>query len=195
MVDIPVGSHVMVRLDRRAGKLAPIYEGPYTVVRRNQGGSYELKDEQNQLLHRNYTPSELKIVNIDESSIENEYFEIEDIRDHRGPPGNREYLVKWLSYGERENTWQKADDFSDPTIIDKYWKKFDELKRREEVRTTKNKKSDSTEPKNKNKTPSLPPLSNEKSDATMTKVPNKKRELPATSSREERLLKRRALNK
>jgi hypothetical protein len=193
MVDIPVGSHVMVKLDRRAGKLAPIYEGPYTVVRRNQGGSYELKDEQNELLHRNYVPSELKIVNIDESSIEEEYFEIEDIRDHRGPPGDREYLVKWLSYGERENTWQKASDFSDPTIIDKYWKKHDELKRREEVRIAENKKADSTA--SVKKTPSLPTLSNEKSDATIMKVPNRKRELPATLSREERLLKRRAARK
>jgi hypothetical protein len=101
--------------------------------------------------------------------------------------------VKWLSYGERENTWQKASDFSDPTIIDKYWKKHDELKRREEVRIAENKKADSTA--SVKKTPSLPTLSNEKSDATIMKVPNRKRELPATLSREERLLKRRAARK
>ncbi|KAG0744648.1 hypothetical protein G6F29_013345 [Rhizopus arrhizus] len=63
----------MSRLNSRNGKLAPLYEGPYTVVRKNKGGSYELKDEQNELMHRNYTPSELKIVHIDESNIEDEY--------------------------------------------------------------------------------------------------------------------------
>ncbi|KAG1391448.1 hypothetical protein G6F60_012563 [Rhizopus arrhizus] len=115
-------------LNSRSGKLAPLYEGPYTVVRKNKGGSYELKDEQNELMHRNYTPSELKIVHIDESNIEDEYYELEDIRDHRGPSGNREYLVKWAGYGERASTWQKAGDFTDPTIIQKYWDKQDELK-------------------------------------------------------------------
>ncbi|EIE87751.1 hypothetical protein RO3G_12462 [Rhizopus delemar RA 99-880] len=107
---------------------------PYTVVRKNRGGSYELKDEQNELLHRNYTPSELKVVNMDESNIENEYYEVEEIRDHRGPIGHREFLVKWAGYGERANTWQKASDFTDPTIIEKYWDKQDELKKLEHER-------------------------------------------------------------
>jgi len=134
LIDIPIGSHVMVRLKSRANKLAPLYEGPYTVVRKNRGGSYELKDEQNELLHRNYTPSELKIINIDESRIEDEYFEVEGIRDHRGPSGRREYLVKWAGYGERANTWQEASDFTDPTIIQKYWDKHEELKKLEHER-------------------------------------------------------------
>jgi hypothetical protein len=55
----------MVRLKHRSSKLAPLYKGPYAVVSKNKGGSYELKDEQNELLHRNYTPSELKVVNMD----------------------------------------------------------------------------------------------------------------------------------
>ncbi|KAG1141046.1 hypothetical protein G6F37_008149 [Rhizopus arrhizus] len=65
MINIPVSSHVMVRLENRTSKLALLYKGPYTVIRKNRGGSYELKDEQNELLHRNYTPSELKVVNMD----------------------------------------------------------------------------------------------------------------------------------
>ncbi|OAD80278.1 hypothetical protein PHYBLDRAFT_9972, partial [Phycomyces blakesleeanus NRRL 1555(-)] len=50
-------------------------------------------------------------------------YEVEDIRDHRGTAGQREYLVKWAGYGERTNTWQKAEDFTDSTIVQKYWKK------------------------------------------------------------------------
>lgn len=129
LIDIPVGTHVMVRLQHRPSKLAPLYDGPYTVVRKNKGGSYELKDEQNELLHRNYVPSELKVVNLDESQIDETYYTVENIREHRGKPGNWEFLVKWAGYGERENTWQKAKDFSDQTIIDKYWDKVSREKK------------------------------------------------------------------
>ena len=41
-VDYPEGSHVIVRIPIRTSKLAPAYEGPYTVLRRTQGGSYIL---------------------------------------------------------------------------------------------------------------------------------------------------------
>ena len=135
ITDIPENTSVMVKLPSRTSKLAPIYEGPFTVIRRTQGGSYILRDDHTQeLLHRNYVPSELKIVSIDESAIEDEYYEVEDIRDHRGNEGNREYLVKWVGYGERSNTWQTADDFSDPTYINKYWNKQQELRRLEQSR-------------------------------------------------------------
>ena len=132
LVDIPVGSHVMVKVRQRPSKLSPIYDGPYTVIRRNQGGSYELKDEMNEILHRNYVPSELKVVNVDEKSIEDEYFEIEAIRDHRGKASNREYLIKWKGYGERMCSWITADDVSDPHILQKYWKKHVQLQKQEE---------------------------------------------------------------
>lgn len=134
LVDIPVGSHVMVKVRQRPSKLSPIYDGPYTVIRRNQGGSYELKDEMNEILHRNYVPSELKVVNVDEKSIEDEYFEIEAIRDHRGKAANREYLIKWKGYGERMCSWITADDVSDPHILQKYWKKHVQLQKQEEDR-------------------------------------------------------------
>ena len=147
-MDIPEDTSVMVKLPSRTSKLAPIYEGPFTVVRRTQGGSYILRDDHTQeLLHRNYVPSELKIVSVDESAIGDEYYEVEEIRDHRGKEGKREYLVKWVGYGERSNTWQTADDFSDPTIINKYWNKHNELRRleqnrnKERVETSHNKKN------------------------------------------------------
>ncbi|KAG1060856.1 hypothetical protein G6F42_027845 [Rhizopus arrhizus] len=61
-------------------KLSPLYAGgPYIVVRRTQAGNYILKDETNKLLHRDYTPSESKLVNIDETALENEIFEVEKI--------------------------------------------------------------------------------------------------------------------
>ncbi|RCI04426.1 hypothetical protein CU098_004721 [Rhizopus stolonifer] len=49
MVDINEGTPVMMKLPNRPHKLAPIYEGPFVVVRRTQGGTYVLKDETNGL--------------------------------------------------------------------------------------------------------------------------------------------------
>ncbi|KAG1450460.1 hypothetical protein G6F55_009674 [Rhizopus delemar] len=130
LIEIENGTHVMVKLPHRPNKLAPLYEGPYTVVRRTKGGSYVLKDEQNELLHRDYTPSELKVISIDESIIEDEYYTVEEIRDHRGSSGSREYLVKWAGYGDRANTWEPANNFSDPTFINQYWDKRKQLEGR-----------------------------------------------------------------
>ena len=81
----------MIKLSYRSNKLAPIYEGPFTVVRKTQGGTYVLKDGTNELLHQEYDPSEFKIVSIDEKAIEDEIYEVEAIRDHRGDIGHREY--------------------------------------------------------------------------------------------------------
>ena len=57
LIDIPNDTTVMVKLPNRATKLSPLYEGPFTVVRKTMGGTYVLKDEMNELLHRDYVPS------------------------------------------------------------------------------------------------------------------------------------------
>jgi hypothetical protein len=63
----------------RAHKLAPIYQGPYIVVRKTEAGNYVLKDEKGELLHRDYVPSELKVVSIDETIFEDEVYVIDTI--------------------------------------------------------------------------------------------------------------------
>jgi hypothetical protein len=196
LVDIPVGTHVMIRLQNRSSKLAPIYEGPYTVVRRNTGGSYELKDEQNELLSRNYVPSELKVVTLDESSIEEEYYEVEGIRDHRGEEGHREYLIKWKGYSEKENTWQKASDFTDPTIIQRYWNKQRELRRLEQTRVEQSIQNSEPNRRKKVGTSKIPKCNgNEMSNVAIEMSKNKRANIAATTSREERILNRRSNKK
>jgi IS30 family transposase len=145
IVDYQVGDWVMVRLPERAGKLEAAYEGPFQVVQKKKS-TYVLKDEQNELLHRDYVPSELKLISIDETAIEDEVYEVDEIRDHRGPPMTREYLVKWKGYGERENTWEPASSFNNPLTIKKYWTKLREYqdlenKRKEELLNKSNTKS------------------------------------------------------
>jgi hypothetical protein len=144
--ELAFDSPVMVRLEEgRSSKLAPLYAGPYFVVKRTQAGNYILKDETNSLLHREYTPSELKPVNIDETAIEDEIFEVEDIRDHRyRGDGEVEYLVKWADYSERENEYITADLFSSPLPIKKYWDKIKinkELQNQKQTPSTLNKRS------------------------------------------------------
>lgn len=134
LIDIPLGTTVMVRLPSRASKLSPLYEGPFTVVTKTKAGTYVLKDEMNEMLHRDYVPSELKIVTIDESAIEDKLYEVKEIRMHRGPVNNREYLVNWVGYGERENSWLNAEAFSDPETIRKYWVKVNEKKQSERLK-------------------------------------------------------------
>ena len=44
LVSFPVGSFVMAKDPIRAGKLSPIFEGPYRIAKRNRGGAYQLLD-------------------------------------------------------------------------------------------------------------------------------------------------------
>ena len=176
LVNIPEGSFVMVRLPQRSNKLAAIYDGPYTVVRKTQGGSYILKTpETNELLPRNYTPSELKLVQIEEEAIE-DFYEVEKILDHRGSEGNREFLVKWSNYSDDHNSWVKASDFSSSEMIQDYWDKYDK--------------------KNKN-SPTPKTRSAKKRNNRSTKSTSNKRKLTSIqqSDKPERSVKRRSTRK
>ncbi|GJJ71808.1 hypothetical protein EMPS_04165 [Entomortierella parvispora] len=74
--EFPDGAKVMTLDPIRGNKLTPRYEGPYTVVRRTTGGSYELRDGTGESLSRNYAPSQLKLVLEDLNTLP--IFEIED---------------------------------------------------------------------------------------------------------------------
>ncbi|KAG1119078.1 hypothetical protein G6F42_013051 [Rhizopus arrhizus] len=155
--NIPVDTPVMIRLAAgRANKLAPLYSGPYVVVRKTQAGNYILKDDTNELLHREYTPSELKVVSLDETALEEKVYEVEEIRDHRVlSDGTTEYLTKWVGYGERENDWLTPDLFNSPVPIANYWKKIKELRQREksrnEINNTSLQDATNTSPSNTHK--------------------------------------------
>ena len=58
----PDGSYVMVMDVTKRSKLDPMFKGPFKVIRRTQGGSYILQDNDGKLLPRNYAPFALKLI-------------------------------------------------------------------------------------------------------------------------------------
>ena len=109
-------------------KFAPHYEGPYTVVRKNTGGAYILKDGTGTLLTRRYAPSQLKLA-LD--SLTEPSYEVEKILDARftsekeGVPAHYEYLVKWKDYESEFNTWEPEKNFIERRCIREFWKDRD----------------------------------------------------------------------
>ncbi|PHZ07668.1 uncharacterized protein RHIMIDRAFT_249137 [Rhizopus microsporus ATCC 52813] len=68
LVDYAPGSHVMARIPTKNGQLAPVYEGPYTVVRKNAGNVLISKEE---------------VVELDDEGNEVKSYEIEAVINHR----------------------------------------------------------------------------------------------------------------
>jgi hypothetical protein len=130
MADFPTGSHVMVRLQIKSGQLAPAYTGPYTVIRKNQGNSYILRDHTGELMPRNYTSSELKLISqdevieLDDEGNEIKHFELEAILNHRGEPTKREYLVRFKNQNRDSDEWIAHDQFNATDMLRDYWKKL-----------------------------------------------------------------------
>jgi hypothetical protein len=124
--DIPEGSTVRIKINKGfRAKMDPIYEGPFTVVRKNNQGSYTLKDSTGELLPRSYVPTQLKHVPNSVDKEEN-CFEIETILNHRldNVSNKYEYLIKWKNYDESENTWEPSHHIHSDNVIKEYWSKI-----------------------------------------------------------------------
>ena len=57
------------------------------------------------------------------SDIESEpHYEVSAILDHRGSGQNREYLVSWEGYSEKDNSWIPISNFDTLDLVDEYHK-------------------------------------------------------------------------
>ena len=117
---IPAGSTVMLIDPLRKNKFEPKYIGPYTVVRRNRGGAYEIKDATNVILDRRIPSDQLKLVTRRSKRQDDNIYVVEKILSHRGTPGHMEYLVKWKHFTDEHNTWEPSASFLDNEIIRSY---------------------------------------------------------------------------
>lgn len=117
---IPAGSTVMLIDPLRKNKFEPKYIGPYTVVRRNRGGAYEIKDATNVILDGRIPSDQLKLVTRRSKRQDDNIYVVEKILSHRGTPGHMEYLVKWKHFTDEHNTWEPSVSFLDNEIIRSY---------------------------------------------------------------------------
>ncbi|KAG1003675.1 hypothetical protein G6F25_010687 [Rhizopus arrhizus] len=99
--EIPSGSQVMIKNINRTTKTDPLYIGNYTIVRKNQGGSYILVD----------------VISEERSEV----YDVEAVIDHKGTPSNWLYLVRWKGYDAKDDTWEPEKHFHDNRPILKYW--------------------------------------------------------------------------
>jgi hypothetical protein len=133
IVDYPKGAQVMTVPSIRANKAEARYEGPFTVVRRTAGGTYQLLDADGQLLARNYAPSQLKLIALPpgdtgvpgsfaskQTSADRTYV-VEKIMDDRKQGGQRQYLVRWAGFSEQHDSWEPDTNFHDVQVIQDYW--------------------------------------------------------------------------
>lgn len=116
----PQGSHVMVLDPVRSSKSEPFYLGPFRVLRRNQGGAYQLLDSDNSLFPRNVAPSQMKLTRVNPVDDEASYV-VDKVLNHKGSPSKRSYLVKWKHFDDSFNSWIPATNFDDLAIVEKYW--------------------------------------------------------------------------
>jgi RNase H-like domain found in reverse transcriptase/Integrase core domain/Integrase zinc binding domain len=120
--ELKPGTRVYTLDKTRESKWNPKYEGPFTVVKRNQGGAYELKDATDKILKRKFPVDQLKIIPDDAVLEENEdlHYDIEKILDYRRVDNTDEYLIKWKHYEDPD--WIKFSALDDVDIVNKFWK-------------------------------------------------------------------------
>lgn len=149
--DLPPGAKVMMVNLNRTNKLEPYYVGPYTIVRKNQGGAYILQDITGGILEQRVAPDLLKIIDSSDSMVLSEEgnvsdddivnWEVERIIKHRmSNDGGYEYLVSWKNLNKDCNSWVNERNFNELKIIDDYWKQRlpkDKIKKKVKFSKTK----------------------------------------------------------
>ena len=119
--EFPPGALVMRKVVLKGSNMEPKFEGPYTVVRRNAGGAYLLRDRTGDIVAQRAPADQLRLVSL-EGNISAESFVIEKLLDHQvNPDGSYSYLIKWSGYPLDDATWENEAQFDTQEVIVKYW--------------------------------------------------------------------------
>jgi hypothetical protein len=119
---IPTGALVMLKDPTRSTKHDPYWIGPYRVVERKRSGNYVLQNVDHSLFHRQPPRDQLKVIDANSDVPFDDIYYVERIVDHRGPANRRQYLVKWLNYPSRYNTWEPTSNLTGcESYLEDYW--------------------------------------------------------------------------
>ena len=139
LVDFLSGMRVMATDETRATKTDPGKVGPFTIIRRTKGGSYEVQDLDGQKVSRNYPPSALVPIEDNDILVEPSY-EVDKITDHRRNSTNDiEYKVRWKGCTAKDDTWEPFGNFDSMKSINDYWKQFNSGRKRTQRKPRKSK--------------------------------------------------------
>lgn len=119
----PPGAKVMMYDSTKTSKWDARYEGPFTVVRKNRGGAYVLRDELGRL-KRAVPADQLKLVwrYQGEPAVEENVHEVKKVTDHRSEKnGKLSCFVVWKDPSIKPG-WEPVENFNDVDIIRSYWK-------------------------------------------------------------------------
>jgi transposase InsO family protein len=122
---ITVGMKVYALDPIHKSKWDSVYDGPFEIVGVDDKRCYVLKDADGKLLGRHVPIDQLKLV---KSGVIPEAFVVDKILNHRDGVKGVEYLVKWKSCGDDENSWEPVEHFNDWSGIQEYWKKLRQSK-------------------------------------------------------------------
>ena len=120
---IPVGSLVMKVKDVKGSKLDDRWVGPYTVLE-EVAGRYRLQSTAGELLKQQVGIDQLRLLedkpeeqpDVAEASRGRTAWAVNRVVDHRGRPGQREFLVEWAP------SWTGEEDFDGSDAVLKYFR-------------------------------------------------------------------------
>ncbi|KAH9252110.1 hypothetical protein BASA81_009959 [Batrachochytrium salamandrivorans] len=116
----PVNSSVMIVDPVRSSKNEPYYLGPFKVLRRTKGGSYEILDSDNTLFPRNVCSFNDETHSAQRHRRSRHLCCRQNSQAQR-PRYQKILFVKWKHYDSSYNSWVKASDFIDLSVINSYW--------------------------------------------------------------------------
>ena len=117
---------------RPSSKLDHVRIGPFEVEKQTSKVNYRLKLPAKAQIHPNFHVSLLEPapknapIQTEWNIEEEKEYDVEKILDSRKINGKDHYLVKWLGYGNKENSWEPTENFSPEAFwkIEEYWQKL-----------------------------------------------------------------------
>ena len=115
---------VMKLVDKRDNKEDPKWEGPFQVVRQEEGSrGFILRNKDGKNLKSAVAASRLQKSSIGFVDQGDDIFNVKRILDHKGDGDERKYLIWWEGYPKSEATWESTNNIFNKLVIKEYWKK------------------------------------------------------------------------